>query len=148
MQNLEGAFRKYASAQAAIGNDGDPELRWQIHYGRAQLQVTAGDKRAAISELKLATGIIESVRDRLREERFRAGYVQDKFQVYIDLVRLQLDLGLTQDAFSSAERLRARSFLAQLDRGAPLVRTQKEHQAEMAMRESCLLYTSPSPRDS
>jgi CHAT domain-containing protein/Tfp pilus assembly protein PilF len=134
-RNLEGAFRKYASAQAAIGNDGDPELRWQIHYGRAQLQVTAGDKRAAITELKLATGIIESVRDRLREERFRAGYVQDKFQVYIDLVRLQLDLGLTQDAFSSAERLRARSFLAQLDRGAPLVRTQKEHQAEMAMRE-------------
>jgi CHAT domain-containing protein len=134
-QDLGKALSQYASAQAAIGKDGDPELRWQIHYGRAQLQVKAGDKKAAIIELKLATEIIESVRDRLREERFRAGYVQDKFQVYIDLVRLQLDLGLTQDAFSSAERLRARSFLEQLERGAPLARTGKERQAEMVMQE-------------
>ena len=134
-QNLEGAFRGYASAQALAGDDGDPELLWQIHYGRAQAYVQSGDKQAAIIQLKLSVQIIESVRDRLREERFQAGYIQDKYQVYIDLVRLQLDQGLTQDAFSTAERLRARSFMAQLDRGDPVARNEHDRQAEMAMRE-------------
>jgi CHAT domain-containing protein/Tfp pilus assembly protein PilF len=134
-QNLEEAIRGYDSARALAGDDGDPELLWQIHYGRAQAFVQSGENQAAIKQLKLAVQIIESVRARLREERFQAGYIQDKYQVYIDLVRLQLDQGLTREAFSTAERLRARSFMAQLDRGEPFVRNESDRQAEVAMRE-------------
>jgi len=53
---------------------------------------------------------IEGVRNRLREKRFRAGYLQNKREVYTRLVRLQLELDREGDAFSTAERLRSFSF--------------------------------------
>ena len=76
---------------------------------------------AAIDALTAAVRLIEGVRNRLQEPRFRAGYVEDKYEVYIELVRLQLDQGLTSDAFGTAERLRARSYAEQLG-GAIVVR--------------------------
>jgi len=139
------AFIAYDAAQAAAGENPDPELNWQIHYGRARAHIQSDEKEDAIVQLQSAARIIESVRDRLREERFRSGYVQDKFQVYVDLVRLQLELGKTEDAFSTAERLRARSFLAQLEKGDSVAHSESERQTEMALRERIrLLQTSLS----
>jgi CHAT domain-containing protein/Tfp pilus assembly protein PilF len=111
------ALKGYAAAEATLAQSGAPELLWQIHYGRAMAFETQGDKNAAVNALTSAVKIIESIRDRLIEQRFRSGYLQDKYEVYVDLVRLQLDLGRTSDAFSTAERLRAKSFATQLDRG-------------------------------
>ncbi len=143
--NTASAFTAYESAQTAAGENPDPELTWQIHYGRARAHVQNGEKEDAMVQLQSAARIIESVRDRLSEERFRSGYVQDKFQVYIELVRLQLELGKIEDAFSTAERLRARSFLAQLDMGDSVARSENERQTEMALRERIrLLQTSLS----
>lgn len=129
------ALEAYARAQAVAGTGTAPDLLWQIHYGRAQSLILGGERQAAVSELEAAVLIIESVRARLQEERFKAGYVQDKYQVYIALVRLQLELGLTQQAFSTAERLRARSFLDQLETSGPVVRNNRQSQAEFALRE-------------
>ena len=129
------ALASYASAQAVSGIDTDAGLLWQIHYGRAQALVHEGDKQQALAELQAAVRIIESIRDRLREERFKAGYIQDKYKVYIDLVHLQLELGLTADAFSTAERLRARSFLNQLESGGAVSMNPNEQRNEFALRE-------------
>lgn len=131
----DAALENYQSAQAVSQQITDPALLWQIHYGRAQAQIQGGDRHSAIAELQAAVRIIESVRERLREERFKAGYVQDKYKVYIDLVRLQLELGLTQEAFSTAERLRARSFLDQLERGRSVAKNEQERELEFALRE-------------
>jgi CHAT domain-containing protein/Tfp pilus assembly protein PilF len=108
------ALESYSAAQAAIEPIGDPDILWQIHYGRALTQKQLGDLKAAESSLVAALTVIEGVRSRLREQRFRAGYLQDKYDVYVDLVRLQLELGRTADAFRTAERLRARSYAEQL----------------------------------
>jgi hypothetical protein len=64
------------------------------------------------------------VRSELREERFRAGYIEDKYQVYVALVELFLKLNRVSEAFSFAERLRARSYLELLDRGQPPIRSE------------------------
>jgi CHAT domain-containing protein/Tfp pilus assembly protein PilF len=133
--DLDSAFENYDKAQQASGIRTDPDILWQIHYGRALAQIEAGEHRSAVGELNAAVAIIEGVRDRLREERFRAGYVQDKYKVYVDLVRLQLELGLTQQAFSTAERLRARSFFDQLGNGLPMLRNEQDRQHEFALRE-------------
>jgi CHAT domain-containing protein len=133
--NVDPALDAYAHAQKVAGADTDPNLLWQVHYGRARTQIQGGDRQQAVAELEAAVRIIESVRERLREERFRAGYVHDKYQVYIALVRLQLELGLTQQAFSTAERLRARSFLDQLENGGPVSRNKQESMDEYALRE-------------
>jgi len=129
------ALEAFERAQAVAGNDMAPELLWQVHYGRARVLLQTGDRQEAAVELEAAVRIIESVRERLAEERFRAGYVQDKYQVYVALVRLQLELGLTQQAFSTAERLRARSFLDQLESSGPVFRNDRDSNMEFALRE-------------
>jgi CHAT domain-containing protein len=125
----------YDEAELTAGSDGDPDLLWQLHYGRAQSLEQSGDLQAAVRSMEASVAVIESVRERLREERFRAGWVEDKYRVYIDLVRLQLELDRTRDAFSTAERLRARSFLTQLDRSRPAAFGDKESQQEALLRE-------------
>ena len=112
---LSAARAGYDAAEAAMARMADPALQWRIHHGRALVHKAQGDRAAAIEELQAAIRLIEGVRSRLREERFRAGYVQDKYDVYIELVRLQMELGLKEDAFLTAERLRSRNYSEQLD---------------------------------
>jgi CHAT domain-containing protein/Tfp pilus assembly protein PilF len=113
-QRLPEALKSYATAEAVLASIRDPDLLWQIHLGRARTYEAQGDITAAIDSLVAAVTLIESVRDRLQEPRFRAGYVDDKSEVYVELVRLQLQQGRTAEAFSNAERLRARSFAGHL----------------------------------
>jgi CHAT domain-containing protein len=74
------------------------------------------------------------VRSGLREERFRAGYLEDKYQVYVALVQLLLKLGHADEAFVLAEKLRARSYLDMLSRGRPPIRNEAQRQTETALQ--------------
>lgn len=136
---LQVAFQAFSDAEEAAGAFADPELMWQLRYARALTLIDADKREAAVDELLASVQIIESVRGRLKEQRFRAGYIQDKSQVYIDLVRLQLELGRISEAFSTSERLRARSFIEQLERGRAFSRSGRKPGArperEAALRE-------------
>jgi tetratricopeptide (TPR) repeat protein len=115
LQRLQGeaedASNSYRQSLALLDNTPDVELEWQVHYGNGLALCDLGETPAAIQSLEIAINIIEGVRNRLEQERFRAGYVQDKYQVYVDLVRLLLEAGKKEAAFSTAERLRSRSYL-------------------------------------
>jgi CHAT domain-containing protein/Tfp pilus assembly protein PilF len=129
------ALEAYRHASVLAAELNNPELRWQAHYGTARAHLQGGNRAAAISELESAVHIIESVRNRLKEDRFRSGYLQDKHQVYVDLVRLQIETGNVEGGFSTAERLRSQSFLAQLDRRVTQGLSEQDRQSEAAMRE-------------
>jgi CHAT domain-containing protein len=129
------ALIDFKAAEAALGPTRDPDLLWRILYGRARAQESTGDTRAALASLVAAVTVIESVRDQLQEPRFRAGFVDDKYDVYVELVRLQLQLGLTAEAFSTAERLRARSYAEQLGGRSPLLLTDVDRRRETQLRE-------------
>jgi CHAT domain-containing protein len=75
------------------------------------------------------------VRSRLLESRFRAGYVEDKFEVYRELMRLQLQQGRTSDAFTTAERQRARNFVEQLGGRSEFTLLPDERRQETQLRE-------------
>jgi len=136
LQHLPGAaVAGYDEALAVLAKAPDPELEWQLHYGRGLTLADAGDRAGAIAALESAVALIERVRDRLHEERFRAGYVQDKYQVYVDLVRLQLEAGREQEAFSTAERLRSRSYLDLVKTGSPAEAGDEEQLLEFTMQE-------------
>jgi CHAT domain-containing protein len=128
-------MRDFSAAEAAGARIGDPDLLWQIYYGRARTQEARGDRAAAINSLLAAVSVIESVRNQLQEPRFRAGYVEDKYDVYVELVRLQLEQGSTADAFSTAERLRARSYTEQLGGRSALPLSAEDRQRETQLRE-------------
>lgn len=109
------ALLDYDAALVIANQTNDPELQWQIHYGIGRTHGQQGRLDEAIAEMSAAVAVIESVRERLSERRFRAGYVQDKYQVFVDLARLQLKRGHMADAFSTAERLRSQSYVAMVE---------------------------------
>ncbi len=129
------ALKYFDIAGATATALGDPDLQWQVEYGRALALINEGQKQAAAEALMRAVGYIESVRNRLREKRFRTGYLQDKHQVYIQLVRLQLELGNDSEAFSTAERLRAWSFSEHSGETMTGPWPVEQRQAETEMRE-------------
>jgi CHAT domain-containing protein/tetratricopeptide (TPR) repeat protein len=129
------ALENYQAAASAQARIGDPDLLWQIQFGRARAQEASGDVSAALASLEAAVRLIEGVRGRLQESRFRSGYVEDKFEVYLELMRLQLQQGRTADAFSTAERLRARSFVEQLGGRASVPLSASDRRAELELRE-------------
>jgi CHAT domain-containing protein/tetratricopeptide (TPR) repeat protein len=132
---LPAALAGFEAAQAVMTRMPDPDLQWRIHHGRALVRKAQGDRAAAIEELQVAIRLIEGVRSRLREERFRAGYVQDKYDVYIELVRLQMELGLKEDAFLTAERLRSRNYAEQLDGRESLSLSDEDRREGTRLRE-------------
>ena len=129
------ALENYQAAEHAEARIGDPELLWQVQLGRARAQEAIGDVSAAIASLEAAVKLIEGVRGRLQEPRFRSGYVEDKFDVYLELMRLQLQQGSTAEAFSTAERLRARSFVEQMGGRASVPLSASDRRMEAELRE-------------
>jgi len=127
------ALEHYDGALAV--EDLSAELSWQLHFGKALALEQQDSPQAAIGELLTAIRYIESVRNRLQEDRFKAGYLQDKYRVYVELVRLQQDLGLLRDAFGTAERLRAMAFLEQVEKTGPIALDSMDRETEIALRE-------------
>jgi len=109
------ALSSYSQLGEMLAELGDPDLAWQRDYGRGLALIGLGRRAEAVVALQAAVERIEGVRARLQEKRFRTGYLQDKHQVYIELVRQQLDLGRNEDALTTAERLRTLSFNEQRD---------------------------------
>lgn len=127
----EAALSHYVAAEEIARGLGEPELGWRIAYGRGQTLEDMEQPQEAVTAYQSAVTIIENVRSQLREERFRAGYIEDKYQVYVALVRLLLKLGRSSEAFLFAEKLRARAYLELLNRSLPPLGTQ----AEIELRE-------------
>ena len=111
------AIEEYAAAERLQQQLRDPELGWQVFYGRGQTLEATGKTSDAISAYESAIRIIEDTRAEISEERYRAGYVEDRYQVYVALVELLLKLGRPDDAFLYSEKLRARAYFDQLGAG-------------------------------
>jgi CHAT domain-containing protein/Tfp pilus assembly protein PilF len=128
------ALAQFDAGEAIVMQTADPELSWRLAYARGQTLETLKRNEEALSAYQSAVRTIEQVRSELREERFRAGYIEDKYQVYVALVQLLLKLGKAEEAFVMSEKLRARSYLDLLSRGQPPVRDEAQRQKETALR--------------
>jgi CHAT domain-containing protein/Tfp pilus assembly protein PilF len=130
----EDALTYYSSGEALVRETGDPELAWRLDFGRGQSLEALKRNEEALAAYQNAVKTIEQVRSGLREERFRAGYLEDKYQVYVALVELLLKLGHADEAFVFAEKLRARSYLDMLNRGQPPIRNPAQRQTESSLQ--------------
>jgi CHAT domain-containing protein/Flp pilus assembly protein TadD len=130
----EEALNYYSSGEDIVRETGDPELMWRLNFGRGQSLEALKRNQDALAAYQDAVKTIELVRSGLRQERFRAGYLEDKYQVYVALVELLLRLGHADEAFVFAEKLRARSYLDMLSRGRPPIRNQTQRQTETALQ--------------
>ena len=112
------ALAEYSMAETLQHELRDPDLSWRIQYGRGQSLEALANNDEAIAAYKDAVRTIEQTRADISEERFRAGYMEDRYQAYVALVELLLKLHKPEDAFFYSEKLRARAYLDQLGTGS------------------------------
>jgi CHAT domain-containing protein/Flp pilus assembly protein TadD len=110
------AIEQYSTGIDLAHQAGNVEMEWQLAYGKGQALESLGRDEDALAAYQQAVTVIEGVRDQLREERFQAGYINDRYQVYVAVVHLLLKMGKTGQAFQFSEKLRARSYLDLLQR--------------------------------
>ncbi len=131
---LQPALDRLAEAEKVAAAIGNPDLNWRVAFGRGRALEELKRADEAIAAYRKAVEIIEGVHAELREDRYRSGYLQDKSQVYIALIRLLLRQGKNGDAFSFAERLRAQSKMAPLDPGLPAQVAEREVELRLRIR--------------
>ena len=119
-KEFQEALDAYVAADNLQKQLRDPELGWRVQYGRGQALEALGKNGEAIAAYRQAVRTIEETRAVLSEERYRAGYMEERYQVYVALVELLLRLGKPDDAFFYSEKLRARAYLDQLGAKAPV----------------------------
>jgi len=122
------------SAEPIAGDVGDPELVWRLWWGRGRIHVAAGRRLDAREAFEKSVGTIESVRFQLPLERYRAGYIEDRYQPYLDLIRILLGDNQMERAFWYSERLRAKAFRDSTGLSSP-IRDAVARQEEAALRQ-------------
>ena len=132
---LAEALELNARAARIVATAGGAELSWRVPYGRGATLEAMGRKTEAVDAYRAAATALETIRGQLREERFRSGYLGDKYEVYVALVRLLIELGRPAEAFHYSEKLRARSYARLFQTRGPLIRTPEERRREAELRE-------------
>jgi len=89
----------------------DPELRWQLYYGRGQLWEKQGKMNRAFYSYQAAVEIIEEIRSKAMVEEMRSGVIHNRFDAYEAITLLLIRMGRVEDAFEYVERARSRSLL-------------------------------------
>ncbi|MDP6439997.1 MAG: CHAT domain-containing tetratricopeptide repeat protein, partial [Candidatus Brocadiia bacterium] len=103
-----------------------PEVEWRALRGLGLIRKAKGDRAGAIEHVGAAVEVVESVREGLKVEEFRSGFLTNKMDLYEDMVGLLLDAGRAEDALSYAERSRSRNFLDILARQSFELKTDRE----------------------
>ena len=132
---LSESLRHFTVGEQALQGTFDAELNWRLAFARGQVLEQLKRDDEALAAYRRAISVIEDIRNQLSERRFRSGYIEDKYQVYVAIVELLLRLRRLDQAFEFAERLRARSFLDLLNAGVPVARSPEQIQRELALRE-------------
>lgn len=87
-----------------------PTLIYQGHQILGELAAARGDRQEALAAYDQAIGAVERLRGRLMVE-YRVGFLEDKEEIYQDVVGLCLDLGQPQRGLEYAERAKSRALL-------------------------------------
>jgi CHAT domain-containing protein/Tfp pilus assembly protein PilF len=107
------AASSLASTESALpiaSSSGDLELLWRTKFHRGEALEWLGRSDDALAMYHEAVAAIETARGGIAEQRYRTGFLRDKQEVYVSLVRLLLKMGKAADAFTYSERLREYSY--------------------------------------
>lgn len=88
-----------------------PEIAWRACKERAAIHLDEKNTAASVAALYKALTIIEALRSTVKVEDYTAGFMDDKAQVYGQLISCLFELDKPAEALQVAERARSRSFL-------------------------------------
>jgi CHAT domain-containing protein/Tfp pilus assembly protein PilF len=107
-----GAARRHAQDACEVAEDlGLREVVWRSLRTLGEIARREGKLDLAEGYYEKAIELVERMRAGLKAEEFRAGFLDNKFDLYEDMIHLLLDTGKNQLALEYSERSRARGFL-------------------------------------
>jgi len=127
MERYDDALGVFSRALGIIEEETSPqvfgllsgtEIRWMIEFNIGLSFEERDQLSMAVSHYKKAITLIESMRQSLSHEVFKAAYQQKTKIVYEHLIKLLIEHGQGSSAFPYAERCRARTFLDALYQGS------------------------------
>lgn len=130
------AEARYREALATIDGRPAPDVAWLLHAGLAAARRRQHDDDEAIRQLRAALDIIEQPARSLALSERRSAFLADKWDVYVQLARVERERGRIMAAFETSERLRAREMAELLARGR--VAAPADTAAELLVREQDL----------
>ncbi|HHS12580.1 MAG TPA: CHAT domain-containing protein [bacterium] len=90
---------------------GIPDIAWRIHRLRAGIRDGQGRHELALDDLSRAIDLVEAMRAELKVEAFQQGFLDDKMDLYSDMIRLLIRLNRHGEALTFVERAKSRSFI-------------------------------------
>lgn len=91
-----------------------PEVEWRALHQLGLLQRETRRLEESRASLLQAAQVVEQMRARIKVAEHQAGFINDKQEVYADLIDLLIEMGRDEEAFAIAERARSRGFLDML----------------------------------
>lgn len=91
-----------------------PEVTWRSLKAQAALLIQKNRPADAYTELKEAITVVEKMRGRIKVDEYKTGFLENKTDLYEEMVLLLLRMGRVEEAFNYAERARSRNFIDML----------------------------------
>ena len=91
-----------------------PEIAWRIHRKRASAWIGKHDYDQALNDYKAAIQIVEALRAELKVDALKQGFIDDKMDLYVDMVEHLVRMSRMEEAFHFVERAKSRSFIDML----------------------------------
>jgi CHAT domain-containing protein len=93
---------------------GIPDLSWRLLRQRAMVRSAVNRKEAALEDIQSAVVTVEKMRAELKTDALKQGFLDDKMDLYVDAVKLLLDMNRPSEAFDFVERAKSRGFIDML----------------------------------
>lgn len=88
-----------------------PEIDWRANRQLGKICRQKKEMQKAFDYLQQSAAVIEEMRSRIKIEDYKAGFIDDKLDVYDDLILLLIEMGQPDKAFEMAERAKSRNFV-------------------------------------
>ena len=88
-----------------------PEVEWRSRRLIGQLYLENNNWEQSITAYHEALAVIETMRSQIKVEEYKSGFIDDKLNIYYDLVDLYLRLKQPDKALEIVERAKSRNFI-------------------------------------
>lgn len=109
--NFEAAIDTLSMAAANAKKLFVPEVEWRAFRMMGHLYQKTGEMQKSLASINSALETIEKMRSKIKIEEFKSGFIDDKLDVYFDLVNLYIALNEPQKALEIVERSKSRNFI-------------------------------------
>jgi CHAT domain-containing protein/Tfp pilus assembly protein PilF len=114
MGKSEEAFQTLKEAYGRGRELNLPEVVWRSLKAMAGISIQRRELPGAYQDLREAIEVVERMRGRIKIDEYKTGFLENKADLYEEMVLLLLRMGKADEAFNYAERGRSRNFIDML----------------------------------